>query len=82
MKTYTKPAVLVECFSVTESLANCNAMRLNFMDPNCVLKSPNATDEMKGLAQIGYFMTSGGCPQQASDGALCFLTSTNMAFTS
>ena len=82
MKTYTKPAVLVERFSVTESLANCNAMRLNFMDPNCVLKSPNATEEMKGLAQIGYFMTSGGCPQQATDGALCFITSANLAFTS
>lgn len=82
MKTYTKPAVLVERFSVTESLANCNAMRLNFMDTKCVLDSPNATDEMKGLALMGFFMTSGGCPQQATDGALCFITSANMAFTS
>lgn len=82
MKTYTKPAVLVERFSLTESLANCNAMRLNFMDPNCVLKSSDATVEMKGLAMRGFFMTSGGCPEQASDGAICFLTSANMAFTS
>ena len=87
MKKYEKPAVLVERFSLSESLANCGAYRVNFLDSNCVLgRQDSLPPEMVYLAQSGYFMSGNGCDkdlrQQATEGAVCYFTSTNMAFTS
>lgn len=87
MKKYEKPAVLVERFSLSESLANCSAYRVNFLDANCVTaRQDSLPPEMVFLATSGYFMNGSGCDkdlrQQATEGAVCYFTSTNMAFTS
>lgn len=83
MKKYEKPAVLVERFSLSESLANCSAYRVNFMDTQCVLdRQDSLPPEMIFLATHGYFMTVDGCTYRPTEGAVCYQTSANMAFTS
>lgn len=82
MKKYTKPMLMVERFQLSQALASCSALKINSMDINCVLTDSSVPDEMKNLALVGFFMQEGGCPRQATDGAICYLTSTNMAFTS
>lgn len=81
MKQYTKPMIAVERFALTQQIASCGAMKINSMDMNCVLSAADAPSEMKDLALVGFFM-EGACPRTATDGAICFNTSTNMAFTS
>lgn len=82
MKTYTKPIVLVERFSLSETLASCNTYRVNFKDAQCILDS-DCPDKWKEFAIGGYFM-NGYCGegQQPDEGAVCYLTMANMAFTS
>lgn len=85
MKKYEKPAVLVERFSLSESLANCSTYRVNFMDAQCVLSRMDSLPQpMVDLAASGYFMSGDGClpDHTPTDGAVCYFTSTNMAFTS
>lgn len=85
MKKYKKPAVLVERFSLSESLANCSTYRVNFMDTKCVLdRQDSLPPDMIYLASNGYFMSGSGCDinKRPTDGAVCYYTSTNMAFTS
>lgn len=85
MKKYEKPAVLVERFSLSESLANCSTYRVNFLDANCVAaRQDSLPPEMVFLAASGYFMSGDGCrpENRPTDGAVCYFTSTNMAFTS
>lgn len=81
MKTYTKPIVLVERFSLSETLASCNTYRVNFKSAQCILDS-DCPKEWKELAWNTYFM-DGYCEgPQPDEGAVCYFTSTNMAFTS
>ncbi len=81
MKTYTKPIVLVERFSLSETLASCNTYRVNFKTAQCILDS-DCPDKWKELAMISYFM-EGYCEgPQPDEGAVCYITSANMAFTS
>lgn len=86
MKKYEKPAVLVERFSLSESLANCSTYRVNFLDANCVTaRQDSLPPEMVYLATNGYFMSGYGCDdpnKRPTDGAVCYVTSANMAFTS
>lgn len=85
MKKYEKPAVLVERFSLSESLASCSTYRVNFLDANCVTaREDSLPPEMIYLATSGYFMSGYGCEpdKRPTDGAVCYFTSTNMAFTS
>lgn len=81
MKTYTKPAVLVERFSLSETLASCNTYRVNYKSDDCILRS-NCPDEWKVLAMNGYFMDGYCKGGQPDEGAVCYITSANMAFTS
>ena len=82
MKTYTKPIVLVERFSLSETLASCNTYRVNLKDAQCILDS-GCPDEWKVLAMTGYFMDGYCRPgMQPDEGAVCYITSANMAFTS
>lgn len=81
MKKYEKPAVLVERFSLSETLASCNTYRVNFKSDQCILDS-DCPKEWKELAMNFYFMDGYCVGPQPDEGAVCYITSANMAFTS
>lgn len=81
---YEKPLVAVEHYELTQTIAAC-AAKVGFLNSACVLDDPTATNEMKGLAQIGWFVegycdlfTVGG----STEDGLCYHTNANTAFNS
>lgn len=82
MKKYTKPVLIVERFELTQHIASCGTFKINLMGVQCVLNAKDIPSEMKDLAMVGFFTSDGGCPRQATDGAVCINASVNMAFTS
>ncbi len=82
MKKYTKPMLAVERFELTQHIASCGSIKINSLGIDCILSASDAPSELKDLALVGFFMRDGGCPRQATDGAICINTSANMAFTS
>lgn len=83
-KKYQKPKILLEHFELTQQIASCGGIKINFNNAACVLNAPGATNQMKDLAMIGFFSGyENGCAMVASDGyAVCFHTNVNMVFTS
>lgn len=84
-KQYIKPMLAVEYYELTQAIAAC-ATKFGLMDSACVLNDADATDQMKDLAYVGFFIEAGGCgafPEgmDASD-AICYHTNANSAFTS
>lgn len=82
MRAYTKPEIMVERFCLSQAITSCGGIKIGFMDTNCVLADDDAPAEMKDLAGVGFFLSEGGCYDHANDGAICYNTSANMAFTS
>ena len=83
-KAYQAPAMAVELFALTQSIASCET-KIGFLDSECVLKDPDAPPQMKDYAYIGWF-TSGNCVETAvgmdeNDG-ICYHTTANAAFNS
>lgn len=81
-KKYTKPMFLVENFALTQQIAKCDAIRINFENAACVFKDNNASPEMKAIASYGGFYN--GCswvPENTSDG-LCYFSNVHMVFSS
>lgn len=83
-RAYTKPALLVEHFSLTQALTSC-AVMIGFQDPVCVFLDTDSTPDLKDLAMIGYFADS-NCTKfingTEKEDQLCYHTSTNMIFSS
>lgn len=89
-KTYTKPLLAVEHYELTQTIASC-ATKIGFLNSECVMKDPDAPDQMKDLANVGFFMQSTasskpGCSTYGTgmDGydGVCYHTSANTAFNS
>lgn len=81
-KPYQKPQLLVECFELTSVIASCGTTQIHFVDQGCILSSPDATDQMKDLANFGFF-AGGTCTSLPPDDvAYCYHTNVNMVFTS
>lgn len=83
-KAYTSPVIEMENFTIAQQIASCGAMQINLTDAACVLADTDSTEEMKRLANIGFFL--GGCDMQASgmttNDGYCYNTNINIAFTS
>lgn len=83
-KVYTSPVIEMESFTIAQQIASCGAMQINLMDSVCVLCDEDSTEEMKRLANIGFFLD--GCNLQASgmttNDGYCYNTNINIAFTS
>lgn len=90
-KRYEKPALCVERYALTQTIAACSGIKI--MDdpalpgPQDVLNDPNATNAMKTAARRGGFLTAtDGCRIElmgttGSDG-ICYHTNINAAFSS
>lgn len=83
-KQYEKPAMIVENYVLTQSIAACD-IKIGFTDSNCVKNDPDATPEMKSLAWNFWFV-SGSCAKAVVGGSdedgICYHTNTNAAFNS
>lgn len=82
--TYQKPAVAVERYALSQSIAACS-LRIGLVNSACVYNDADAPPDMKALAINGWF-TAGNCSTTASGGqsadGTCFHTSSNAAFKS
>lgn len=82
-RNYVTPVIVMESFSVTQSIAACG-IKINVLDENCVLNDSDSTQYMKDMAHYaGWFME---CEQMATgmdptDG-FCYNTSANATFNS
>lgn len=83
-KPYEKPMLAVEYYSLTQSVAHCNAIKISAVSSQCVLNDPDSTNEMRNWAYRNGFI-SGSCNIDMSgykSDTICYHTSTNAAFTS
>ena len=85
-KIYTRPCIESEDFQITQQITSCGTFKIPLTSSTCVTNSNTATQQMKDLAAIGFFLDSSGCSMTAedmSDGdGFCINTNINTAFTS
>lgn len=83
-KIYTRPCIESEDFQITQQITSCGTFKIPLTSSTCVTNSNTATQQMKDLAAIGFFLD--GCDMRAegmSDGdGFCINTNINTAFTS
>jgi len=79
-----KPLVAVERYELTQAIAAC-ITKIGLMDSNCVKKDPDATDQMKYLADIGWF-NENHCKESSvgmdDTDKICYHTNAASAFNS
>lgn len=84
-KTYVSPRVIMEVFALSEQASGCTGVVIGSTSTICVLSDPDSTVGMLDFATVGGFLSTPGCsvpaPDPAED-ALCYHTSSAMAFTS
>lgn len=83
-RAYQKPTLEVESFAITQQITSCSAIKIGFNNNACVLNDPDATDQMKTLAEGFWFIDK--CAKSAigmneNDGT-CYHTNSSPAFTS
>lgn len=91
---YQKPAVAVEHFELSQSIAACT-IKIGFADNKCVRNDPDVPAEMRSIAFNYPIYFSTGCDDVAGGldvithdvpgvpkTDLCFHTQTNATFTS
>lgn len=67
-KVYEKPALAVEYFSLTQSIASCPAIKIaGIGSSEDVLADDSSTPTMKNLARAFYFLSTGGCRRHADN---------------
>lgn len=85
-KIYTRPCIELEDFQITQQITSCGTFKIPLTSSTCVTNSNTATQQMKDLAAVGFFLDSSGCIMTAegmSDGdGFCINTNINTAFTS
>ena len=83
-KKYIAPVIAVEHYELTQTIASC-VTKIGLLDSECVIKDPDATDDMKDLAYENWF-TSGVCLEAAVGmdeyDKICYHTNANAAFNS
>lgn len=84
-KNYESPRVMMELFELTQQTGDCAGIQINSTDTICVLMDSDSTVTMRDFAFMGGFLTLDVCsisvPDPSQD-ALCYHTSSAMAFTS
>ena len=67
-RVYEKPMLAVEYFSLTQSIANCPAIKIAGTGTSLdVLNDPSSTPQMKDLARAFYFLSTAGCRRHADN---------------
>ena len=84
-KAYEKPRAAIEYYELSQAIAACET-KIGYMNSHCVLEDSDATDQMKDLAQNGWFTSEGSCQESALvvdefDG-ICYHTNANAMFSS
>lgn len=83
-KQYEKPMLAVEYYQLSQSIAAC-VTKIGFQNSDCVKNDSDATNEMKDLAWVGYFV-QGSCdvsPDGMDDyDSICYHTNASAAFNS
>ena len=84
-KEYEKPAVAVEEYRLTQTIAGCDTIKVGFKSSDCVKNDTDLPVTVRDLAFEGDFI-EGDCVESAlqmdGDDGICYHTSANMAFTS
>ena len=81
-KQYEKPMLAVEYYQLSQSIAAC-ATKIGFLNSECVVKDPDATNKMKDLAYSDYFVECIESPTgMDKDDSICYHTNANAAFNS
>lgn len=82
-KQYQKPLLVVEHYSLTQTVASCSGIKINVASRECVLADPDSTNMMINLAYRNGFLNP--CDTNLSgtryDG-VCYHTNINAAFSS
>jgi hypothetical protein len=85
-KPYQKPMLAIEYFSLTQSISACVGIKINAVDPACVLNDPDSPNDMKNWARRNGFLSNvDACTIDMSgyrNDTMCYHTSINAAFTS
>ena len=82
-KPYQKPMIAVEYYSLTQAVASCSGVKINFSDSECVRNDPDSTNTMRNWAMRNGFLNP--CIINLSgyqNDLVCYHTSVNAAFTS
>ena len=82
-KQYVKPMLVAEYYTLTQSIAACTT-KIGFLNSECVKNDPDATNQMKDLAWVGFFMNGCDISPEGMDGydSICYHTNVNTAFNS
>lgn len=83
-KPYLKPLIAVEYYSLTQSISSCSAIKINFLNRDCVMRDPDATNDMRNWAFRGGFLDT-SCVIDMSGyrtDSICYHTNVNAAFIS
>lgn len=83
---YEKPAMAIERYELTQAIASC-AVKIGFMNSECVEHDADAPKGMKDLAAVGYFVdTPINCAKRATatpfEDGVCYHTSAALTFNS
>lgn len=74
----------VEYYQLSQAIAAC-ATKIGFQDSACVYNDEDATEQMRNLAGIGYFV-QGPCEDYPvgmdKNDSICYHTNVSAAFTS
>ena len=83
-RAYQKPTLEVESFAITQQITSCSAIKIGFNNNACVLSDPDAPEQMKRLAQAGWFIDTACTTPIGMDekDGICYHTNTSLAFTS
>lgn len=75
--------IAVEYYSLTQAVAACPGMKINFSDSGCVLNDPASTNMMKNWAMRNGFLNPCDIKLMGfQNDTVCYHTSVNAAFTS
>ncbi len=84
-KTYVSPRVIMEVFELSQQASGCTGVVISSTSTICVLSDPDSTVGMLDFATMGGFLDSSVCAvpvPDPSEDALCYHTSSAMAFVS
>ena len=83
-RNYVTPAIAVEHYNLTQSIAACN-IKINSLDEACVLNDSDSTEQMRALAYSNMLFAD-LCAKQAQgmDGedGICYHTNISSTFVS
>lgn len=86
-KQYIRPTIEVEHFALTQAIAACHPSYIvHSQSSACILNAPNVTQEMRDMANFGFWLDAGNCvavPEgMSSEDGICYHINMNALFKS